>query len=146
MKNFFIWELHFSSKIGCKPGKTDRNSKSTLALLLEYLELLQFLQGQRSNFLLGFYQCLGWTYVTWNCRLGYFFSFVQTLKFSPKLTKTKGLSWNITQKYCLKLLNLNHKVLFSQVFMTEHTSENISMQNTKSRVFAERGKYFFCQQ
>ena len=75
-------------------------------------------------------------------QIGIFFTSVQTLKFSPKLTKTKGLSWNITQKYCLKLLNLNHKVLFSQVFMTEHTSENISMQNTKSRVFAERGKYF----
>ena len=52
--------------------------------------------------------------------------FVQTFEFSPKLTKTKGLSRNITQKYCLKVLNLNHKVLFSQVFLTEHTSENIS--------------------
>ena len=71
-----------------------------------------------------------------------FFFLCKTLEFSPKLTKTKGLSRNITEKYCLKVLNLNHKVLFSQVFMTEHTSENISMQNTKSRVFAEREKYF----
>lgn len=33
-------------------------------------------------------------------------------------------------KILFKTSNLNHKVLFSQVFMTEHTSENIFMQRS----------------
>ena len=55
--------------------------------------------------------------------------------FSGVQNRSSGLS--VTRgahtKILFKTSNLNHKVLFSQVFMTEHTSENIFMQSIVKR-------------
>ena len=75
-------------------------------------------------------------------QIGIIYILYKLLNFLQSWQKQKACHGISHKNIVLKLLNLNHKVLFSQVFMTEHTSENISMQNTKSRVFAEREKYF----